>query len=150
MKKILVADDDRTTRHLVQGILKKAGYTVTLCADGAESLEAMGKERFDLVLLDVWMPQMTGFHNDKGDLFKRIGKAFTETSSESVVAKESQAQAEEQVKGKAEIQKPADEVGIIVLKSVPDGAGARRWQFCRRSSRNAQAGSWKAYGSGRP
>ncbi len=71
-------------------------------------------------------------HNDKGDLFKRIEQALAKTPSESlpktkesistVVTKESQAQSEQQVKGKAEIQKPADEAGTIAVKSVPDGA----------------------------
>lgn len=69
MKRILVVDDDRTTRHLVQGILKKAGYGVGLCADGSEALEAMGKSAFDLVLLDVWMPHMTGL-----DVLSQMGK----------------------------------------------------------------------------
>lgn len=69
MKRILVVDDDRTTRHLVQGILKKAGYGVGLCADGSEALEAMGKSPFDLVLLDVWMPEMTGL-----DVLSQMGK----------------------------------------------------------------------------
>jgi hypothetical protein len=71
-------------------------------------------------------------HNDKGDLFKRIEQALAETPSESAaksnesvsidVTKESQARSEQQVKGKAEIQKSADEVGAIVINSVPDGA----------------------------
>lgn len=69
MKKILVVDDDRTTRHLMQGLLKKDGYDVTLCADGPEALAALEKGKFDLVLLDVWMPQMTGL-----DVLNQMGK----------------------------------------------------------------------------
>jgi len=69
MKKILVVDDDRTTRHLMQGLLKKDGYDVSLCADGPEALAAMERGKFDLVLLDVWMPQMTGL-----DVLTQMGK----------------------------------------------------------------------------
>ncbi len=69
MKRILVVDDDRTTRHLVQGLLKKAGYDVALAADGNEALDALAKEPFDLVMLDVWMPGLTGL-----DVLARMGK----------------------------------------------------------------------------
>jgi len=71
MKKILVVDDDRTTRHLMQGLLKKAGYEVALCCDGAEALATLGREKFDLVLLDVWMPEMTGL-----DVLSRMRKSL--------------------------------------------------------------------------
>jgi len=60
MSSILVTDDDATTRQLVQGILKKAGYTVATACDGLAALRTMRKKRFDLVLLDIWMPKMTG------------------------------------------------------------------------------------------
>lgn len=71
MKRILVVDDDRTTRHLMQGLLKKAGYDVALCADGKEALAALGREKFDLLLLDVWMPEMTGL-----DVLSRMGQSL--------------------------------------------------------------------------
>jgi CheY-like chemotaxis protein len=57
---ILVVDDDRTTRHLTRTTLAKAGYTVRVAQDGAEALTRMRAKKFDLVLLDVWMPRMDG------------------------------------------------------------------------------------------
>ena len=60
MPHILVADDDATTRQMVRGILKKHGYTVSTASDGVAALRAIHKKKFDLVLLDVWMPKMTG------------------------------------------------------------------------------------------
>ena len=60
MPHILVADDDATTRQMVRGILKKHGYTVSTASDGVAALRAIHKKIFDLVLLDVWMPKMTG------------------------------------------------------------------------------------------
>jgi DNA-binding response OmpR family regulator len=58
--KILVVDDDRTTRHLTRTTLAKAGYAVSVAEDGAEALTRMRGKKFDLVLLDVWMPRMDG------------------------------------------------------------------------------------------
>lgn len=60
MKKILVVDDDRTTRRLVALQLRRAGYEVAEAGDGKKALERVGREAFDLVLLDVWMPGMDG------------------------------------------------------------------------------------------
>jgi len=60
MPAILVTDDDATTRQMVRGVLKKAGYDVSVAADGFGALRAIQKKRFDLVLLDIWMPRMTG------------------------------------------------------------------------------------------
>jgi CheY-like chemotaxis protein/anti-sigma regulatory factor (Ser/Thr protein kinase) len=59
-KKILVADDDRAVRNLLSTMLGRAGFAVTEVADGAEALAHMKHRKFDLVLLDVWMPNMTG------------------------------------------------------------------------------------------
>jgi CheY-like chemotaxis protein len=60
VKKILVVDDDRTTRRLVALQLRRAGYEVAEVGDGKKALERVGREAFDLVLLDVWMPGMDG------------------------------------------------------------------------------------------
>src|SRR5439155_1852614 len=57
---ILVVDDDRATRHLTRATLAKAGYVVRVAKDGAEALTCLRGKKFDLVLLDVWMPKMDG------------------------------------------------------------------------------------------
>ena len=57
---ILVVDDDRTTRHLTRATLLKAGYDVRVAKDGAEALTRLRGKKYDLVLLDVWMPRMDG------------------------------------------------------------------------------------------
>lgn len=57
---ILVTDDDPKTRQALRAILKKAGYSVTTAADGVAALRAVQQKKFDLVLLDIWMPKMTG------------------------------------------------------------------------------------------
>jgi CheY-like chemotaxis protein len=58
--KILVADDDRTTRFAIVSMLKNAGYAVTAVEDGAEALRNIQQISFDLAFLDIWMPKLTG------------------------------------------------------------------------------------------
>ena len=60
MSAILVTDDDATTRQMVRGVLKKAGHDVATAANGMAALQAIQKKKFDLLLLDIWMPKMTG------------------------------------------------------------------------------------------
>jgi CheY-like chemotaxis protein len=58
--RILVVDDDRSTRHLIQLQLRSAGHTVETAKDGSSGLARIRRRKFDLVLLDVWMPGMDG------------------------------------------------------------------------------------------
>ncbi len=60
MTRILVADDDRTTRLLLTEILRAGKFTVAAVADGAAALKKLKEEKFDLALLDVWMPKKNG------------------------------------------------------------------------------------------
>ncbi len=60
MARILVTDDDRSIRHLVRSILKGAGHDVEEAENGAAALDKIRADRFDLALLDIWMPEMTG------------------------------------------------------------------------------------------
>jgi two-component system, sensor histidine kinase and response regulator len=58
---ILVAEDSRMQRVRLQTTLENLGYRVTAVADGIEALEALKKERPDLVLSDVEMPGLGGY-----------------------------------------------------------------------------------------
>jgi DNA-binding response OmpR family regulator len=59
--KILVADDEPNIVISLEFLLKREGYTVVIARDGQEAIEAIERERPDLVLLDVMMPKKTGF-----------------------------------------------------------------------------------------
>ncbi|MBE5783642.1 MAG: response regulator transcription factor [Clostridiales bacterium] len=61
MRNILVVDDDRNTRLLMQAVLEAQHYTVFLAGDGEEALQVMDREHIDLVVLDVMMPRMDGY-----------------------------------------------------------------------------------------
>ncbi|HEY5582585.1 MAG TPA: response regulator [Rhodoferax sp.] len=60
-QKILVADDEPNIVISLEYLLKREGYTVLIARDGQEALEAIAREKPDLVLLDVMMPKKTGF-----------------------------------------------------------------------------------------
>lgn len=62
---ILVVDDDKNTRLLFKAVLENAGYTVSLATNGADALELMDKNHFDLVVLDIMMPKMDGYEFTK-------------------------------------------------------------------------------------
>ena len=60
MRRILVVEDDRTTRLLLRELLKRAGYAVSTASDGRLALRQLRKKQFDLMLVDVWLPRMNG------------------------------------------------------------------------------------------
>jgi len=61
-KKILmVVDDEYDTRKVVKTILEKEGYKVVGAEDGESCLGLLNKQKFDLVILDVMMPGMSGW-----------------------------------------------------------------------------------------
>jgi DNA-binding response OmpR family regulator len=60
-KRILVVDDDENILSLERTILEKNGFSVTTAGSGEEALRLLKESSFDLVLLDVMMPDKDGF-----------------------------------------------------------------------------------------
>ncbi len=60
-KRILVVDDDESILGLERTILEQKGFQVTTASDGRRALEVVAGQAFDLVLLDVMMPDTDGF-----------------------------------------------------------------------------------------
>jgi DNA-binding NtrC family response regulator len=58
--RILVVDDDRTLRESCAKFLETEGYQVTLCRRGDEALDLLKRQRFDIVLLDLYMSGVPG------------------------------------------------------------------------------------------
>jgi two-component system, sensor histidine kinase and response regulator len=59
--RILLAEDNVVNQRVAVGLLKKRGHQVVVAGTGLEALAAMETDRFDLVLMDVQMPEMGGF-----------------------------------------------------------------------------------------
>jgi len=57
---VLVVDDEEDIRALISEILGEEGYGVTVAANAQEARDAKSSSRFDLVLLDIWMPDTDG------------------------------------------------------------------------------------------
>ncbi|MBE2261541.1 MAG: response regulator [Burkholderiaceae bacterium] len=60
-KTILVADDEPNIVISLEYLLQREGYTVIVARDGQEALDAIARDKPDLVLLDVMMPHKSGF-----------------------------------------------------------------------------------------
>lgn len=61
MIRILVVEDEKPIAELIRLSLKKAGYACTCAGDGAEAADLLETNAYDLVLLDVMLPQIDGF-----------------------------------------------------------------------------------------
>jgi two-component system OmpR family response regulator len=57
---ILFVEDDPDTRELVQALLRLAGFRVSLAGSSADVLTLMATEHFDALVLDNWMPELSG------------------------------------------------------------------------------------------
>lgn len=68
-KKILIVDDEDDVRKSIAIVLEKQGYQIEEAEDGLEGIEKVNKEKFDLIILDVMMPKMSGW-----DVMKNILK----------------------------------------------------------------------------
>lgn len=58
---ILVAEDDKHARKLLETVLKREGYEVLTAQDGEEVLTTLERQHVDLILLDIMMPKMDGY-----------------------------------------------------------------------------------------
>jgi two-component system alkaline phosphatase synthesis response regulator PhoP/two-component system response regulator VicR len=60
-RKILTCDDEKNIVRLIQVNLERQGYEVVVAYNGRECLEVVEREKPDLIVLDLMMPEMTGF-----------------------------------------------------------------------------------------
>lgn len=91
-KKVLVVDDDQFLQDIICEKLEKAGIACTKAYDGYEAIEAINKEKFDLILLDLIMPGMDGITVTKKLKSQEETKAIpililTNLSDDSIVSK---------------------------------------------------------------
>lgn len=60
--RVLVVDDDTLLLDMIKSGLERSGYEVSACVNGKEALGMLTRQRFDLVVLDVMMPYVDGYH----------------------------------------------------------------------------------------
>lgn len=61
MERILIVEDDVAISDLIKLNLNMVGYEIDQVYNGEEAIELIGKEKFDLIILDVMLPKLDGF-----------------------------------------------------------------------------------------
>lgn len=124
MSRILVVDDDRITLHLVRGILTAEGFDVTTASDAEEALLLFPTASFDLIIVDVWMPGMSGLDflaqlRSRGALPRALVLTADETPETVLRAVGEQAY--------RFLSKPVDSKALLeVVKVILEGPGETR------------------------
>ena len=65
MVNILIVDDDKNIRKLMEAVFKNAGYKVLLAKNGADALKIIDEIKIDLAIVDIMMPEMDGYEFTK-------------------------------------------------------------------------------------
>lgn len=73
--RVLVADDNGANRMVISRILEMGGHSAEFAHDGEEALDALETGRFDLVLMDINMPEMSGYEATKLYRMTHLGEA---------------------------------------------------------------------------
>jgi two-component system response regulator PilR (NtrC family) len=115
--KILVVDDEKSMREILQIFLKNEGYSVTVANDGEAATETTRNDIFDLVITDMKMPKVSGLQ-----LLKNIKEITPETIVVIITAFGTTESAVEAMKHGAYdyIQKPfqMDEIRLVVKNAI--------------------------------
>src|SRR5437870_7976845 len=67
--RLLIVDDDRAIRKLLERIARRAGFAVDTARDGMEALEMLDRVDYDVALVDLMMPRLSGY-----ELVQQISK----------------------------------------------------------------------------
>ena len=103
MKKILCIEDEHFISELYGRALTKAGYDVTIVVDGLEGLKAAQSDEYDIILLDIMLPNMTGI-----EILNQLRESSTPIKSKIIIA----TNLEQGESGRAEVESKAD--GYVV------------------------------------
>lgn len=144
--RILVLEDDVIAQNVLSMALRSRGYVVDVTADGVEAVQMMGRERYDLALMDYQLPELDGVSAAR---LLRGAQAGQSQDTKLIAITASAARLQERVERlslfDAIVQKPFDVERLLamVAEALDDPE--------RRRSRDASQAAWKAVGlRGRP
>ncbi len=92
--KVLVVDDEADTVHLLEVTLAQAGYDVITANNGKTCLEAVAREKPNVVLLDIMMPDMSGL-----DVLKTIQETYGTYEAPPVILFTAKSRMEDRIEG---------------------------------------------------
>ncbi len=77
--RVLLAEDNAVNQKVASSVLQKQGHHVTVASDGRQALAALDRDNFDVVLMDVQMPEMDGFETTAAirDRERKTGRHLT-------------------------------------------------------------------------
>jgi CheY-like chemotaxis protein len=112
MNRILIVEDNESARTGLRELLLGAGFAVSTAIDGAEALTMLDEQRFDVMLLDIWMPHMTGLAllerlHDRPDLPKILVMTADDTPETLLMTLRKHAH--------QFVRKPIDPKGLLAL-----------------------------------
>src|SRR4030095_153686 len=104
--------DDRALNHVLVELLHQAGFTVSSATDGAAAVKLMERESFDIVLLDIGLPRMSGL-----EVLQRIREMKSPALVAIMTADETPATVLNAVKGRAYryLSKPLKPTSVVEL-----------------------------------
>ena len=59
--RILLAEDNVVNQKVAARVLERRGHSVTVASNGAEAVNLYGRDKFDVILMDIQMPEMNGY-----------------------------------------------------------------------------------------
>jgi len=132
MANILVVDDEKPIRRLIGEMLEMSDYNCTLAGSASEAGEFLKKERFELILCDIDMPESSGL-----DFIRHALKEYPDTAAVMVTALDDSLTAEVALEGGAYdyIIKPFDRNRLLI--SVANALRRRQLEMDNRAHRES-------------
>lgn len=147
-KRILVADDEESLRVVMRNALRQKGYTVDCACDGKEAAAFIDGRLYDLALLDIRMPGMSGF-----DLLEKIRKKESPPPVIMITAQDTMKNAIDAMKKGAfdYLAKPFDieELEVLVQKALRERDLENEVEALRQEVREIQSGPHTLVGHSR-
>ena len=106
-KRVLCVEDERFIGELYKRALEKAGYTAEIIADGQQGLDAVLTDTYDIILLDIMIPQLLGI-----DLLHKVRTEKPDLKAKIIIT----TNLEQDEKTRAEIEQEAD--GYLIKAEI--------------------------------